>query len=216
MENVTEALKMAAAVLVFVVALGISISSFSEARQTSDMLVRYNDREYVTQYMENTGKKTREVSLETIIPTLYRAYKENFTIYFYRSDGTPLVLYKYNDEEINYINSGGEAWALANDTEKDYFIMALLYVTNTQSEQGLKDFVNNLKDRGITLFRDLNPNSLYDTIKEEKFQEEYGIYYQEDVVSGEADYSTDEEDSTSSVPDANKTKKRVITYIMQG
>ena len=37
-----------------------------------------------------------------------------------------------------------------------------------------------------------------------------------DVVSGEADYSTDEEDSTSSVPDANKTKKRVITYIMQG
>ena len=40
MENAADALKMAAAVLVFVLALGISISSFSQARYTADVLIQ--------------------------------------------------------------------------------------------------------------------------------------------------------------------------------
>ena len=32
--------------------------------------------------------------METIIPTLYKYYKENYTILFLKADGTPLPLYK--------------------------------------------------------------------------------------------------------------------------
>ena len=38
MENAVEALKMAAAVLTFVLALGIGMSSFSQAKQTSEII----------------------------------------------------------------------------------------------------------------------------------------------------------------------------------
>ena len=153
MENAAEALKMAAAILVFVVALGISISSFSEARQTSDILVTYNDREYVTQYLDSAENKTRIVGLETIIPTIYRAYKENFKIYFYTGEGKSedekLVLYTKDGENINYIDAEEETWA--NDAAKDLFIMALLYGENAidkqerYSDQVVADFKNNLE-----------------------------------------------------------------------
>ena len=49
MENVADALKMAGEMLLFILALGIGISSFSQARETSDALLRYTDREYMTQ-----------------------------------------------------------------------------------------------------------------------------------------------------------------------
>ena len=53
----------------------------------------------------------------------------------------------------------------------------------------------------------LNDEGLYDKIVGRKLKENIGIYYQE-----EAGVVEDEEDS--SVPDANKTTKRVITYTL--
>ena len=93
MENAVDALKMAAAFLSFLLALGISISSFSQARQTADILIRYSDREYVTQYMEDLGTANRIVGRETIIPAISRAYKEYYKIYFYDASGNPLELF---------------------------------------------------------------------------------------------------------------------------
>lgn len=62
----------------------------------------------------------------------------------------------------------------------------------------------------------MNGPRLYDIIKGESFEEEFGIYYQEDVVSGETDTSIDDGNySDSSTPDVNKTKKRIVTYIQQ-
>ena len=94
MEQATDALKMAFAVLVFVIALGVGINAFTEAKQTMDVLISNADRE--TEY-ENLGDSayihfndgteagkatTRYVNAETIIPTIYRAYKENYKIIF--------------------------------------------------------------------------------------------------------------------------------------
>ena len=130
MENAADALKMAAAVLVFVLALGISISSFSQARYTADVLIQYSDRDTVTQYAEDTGLRTRIVGKETIVPTIYRAYKENYKIFFYDSAGNPIALYTKLDDtgtqiEVNSIDLEkdviGESW------QQDNFIMALLY-----------------------------------------------------------------------------------------
>lgn len=57
--------------------------------------------------------------------------------------------------------------------------------------------IENFKKFGIFL----NGNNFYDTIKGKTFTEKLGVYYQEEI-QGQSD-----------TPTANKTKKRVITYI---
>ena len=47
MENAVDALKMAGAVLMFVIALSVSIVAFGQVRQTADIILDYKDRETV-------------------------------------------------------------------------------------------------------------------------------------------------------------------------
>lgn len=79
---------------------------------------------------------------------------------------------------------------LGSDEQKEEFIRALLYGEKYTNE------VDKFKISGIFL----NGSNFYDTIKGKTFKESLGIYYQEEV-QGQAD-----------TPDANRTKKRVITY----
>ena len=112
MENVTEALQMAFGVLVFVVALSISINAFGEARQTSQIILDARDREYDYSWVEdNNGSTERIVLAETIIPSIYKAYKENYKIVFKDKDGYLLAIYhRYEKDETKikpYIMIGG-------------------------------------------------------------------------------------------------------------
>ena len=220
MENAVEALKMAVAVLIFVIALGISISSFSQARQTAQTILTYTDREYDMQYISNVTSTERVVGIETIIPAIYRAYKENYKIFFYNSDGQPLKLYSKKENgivvDVNYIDLEQET--LGSDRNKDNFIMALLYGNKAKltaddgTEIDFNEFVEDLKrnNSGISL----NTNGIYDTIKENKFVEKFGVYYQEDLKN-EDDTTSGEDTESIKTPDVNKTKKRVISYYKQ-
>lgn len=192
MENATEALMMAFAVLVFVLALSISISSFSLARQTTQSIVELTDREFdytyvSTEYNEN-GKlvTSRTVGAETIIPTLYRAYKENYIVRFYNNNGDPLNVYqkKVNGSwsDVNEINLENES--IGNQEKATLFIDSIL---------------NETLSTNFTNLRNLSNSKIYATIKEKKFTEEIGIYYIEDL-------------NDSEISDNNKTEKRVITY----
>ena len=73
MENAADALKMAAAVLIFVVALSISINAFSEVRTTATTILNYKDNEYDYTYVQSNGGTERLVGLESIIPTIYKS-----------------------------------------------------------------------------------------------------------------------------------------------
>ena len=53
MENAVDALKMAAAVLTFVMALGISISTLSQAKQTAQVLINYTENYKILFYDRN-------------------------------------------------------------------------------------------------------------------------------------------------------------------
>ena len=202
MENAAEALKMAAAVLIFVLALSISINSFSEVRQTSQTILNYRDREYETTYVEDNGSTERLVGAETIIPSIYKIYQENYKIIFnIKSTG---YLYKKKitegenkgqDEEINYIDLQKEV--LGNESQKQRFIQAILYGVN--SFEGKSDVEKEFKNLGIEFN---NPNGIFEIIKNKKYKESLGVYYQEEVDS----------DSASNISENNKTKKRVITY----
>jgi len=80
MENAAEALKMAGGVLIFVLALSICINAFTNTRQGIDNIVLYSDREFLTTYVEQNKGTKRIVGAESIVPTIYRAYKENIKI----------------------------------------------------------------------------------------------------------------------------------------
>ena len=225
MENAADALKMAAAVLVFVLALGISISSFSQARTAADTLISYTDRDSVTQYAEDIGTKTRFVGKETIIPTIYRAYKENYKIFFYNSDGTPIQLYTRIRngvrESVNSIDL--ERDVIGGVNQQENFIMALLYGASGtyKREDGsamtFNDFCAELLANNSKI-KDLNSQGMYGTIlKNSTFEEKYGVYYQNDLLPEDYDPDTDISDQFDEpeTPDTNKTKKRIISYYKQ-
>ena len=96
MENAVDALKMAFAIFVFIMALSLTIYMFTMARETSDIVLQSSDVTALMEYTEVSDMigEDRIVGLETIIPTLYKYYKENYTVIFRNSDGTPLKLYE--------------------------------------------------------------------------------------------------------------------------
>lgn len=83
MENAAEALKMAAAVLIFVLALSIGVNAFAEARLVSQTILDYKDREFDTTYIDSaTVEKERTVGLETVVPSMYKSFDESYKVVF--------------------------------------------------------------------------------------------------------------------------------------
>ena len=206
MEIASEALLMAFAVLIFVLALSLGISSFSLARQTTQSIVEMTDREFDYTYVDfNSTNTSRIVGIETVIPTLYRAYRENFIVRFYQTNGEVLPVYRKKVRNIltetNEINLEKEA--VANQEKATLFVDCLLY--------------GNLKDNFNTC-ENLSSTNFYDTIKGMKFKEELGIYYIEDLEDEKQNNSnsggeiSDSDITDAEVSDVNKTEKRVITY----
>ena len=201
MENAADALKMAAAVLLFVLAISIAIFYFGQVRQASDTILNYKDREAKYVYYETeTGKYERNVNLETIIPSIFRSYLENYKIVFEDLDRP---IYKIKNKDGNLIekrtldletnqNTEYQNVVLANNEQKAEFIRGILY----------NDFITNQSDFEKKFHVSLEGcETLYNQLtKCSKITEYLGVYYQND---------------NPNEPDVNKTEKRVITYKVQ-
>ena len=212
-DNVADALKMAVAVLVFIVALGTSISSFTQARITADSILEYSDREYTYTYVDESDTTERIVGAESIIPVIYRSFKENYKIYFYEDNARtqPMVLYTKimadgTSQDINYIDlKRSDIVVFGNDREREDFVMALLYGDKINASEYGKSFVQIKESFAKNSKITLNSVGLYDKIKNNSYIEYIGEYYQEDEI-------VDGIDTDSQAPDSNKTVKRVYTY----
>ena len=212
-DNVADALKMAVAVLVFIVALGTSISSFTQARITADSILEYSDREYTYSYVDESDTTERRVGPESIIPVIYRSFKENYKIYFYEDNSRTQAMVLYTKtmadgtvQNINFIDlRRSDIVVFGNDREREDFVMALLYGDKINASEYGKTFgqikETFAKNSKITL----NSVGLYDKIKNNSYIEYIGEYYQEDEI-------VDGIDTDSQAPDSNKTVKRVYTY----
>lgn len=120
MENAVDALKIGFAVLVFIIALSLSMYMYTEARETADIVLHSSD---ITEFMEYTEliddivvakqSENRVVGVETIIPTLYKYYKENYTIIFRKADGSFLEIYKTATDSQNW-GSGSNRGLIKN------------------------------------------------------------------------------------------------------
>ena len=209
MENAADALKMAGAVLLFVLALSIIILAFGQARESADTIIDYKDREtfYIdSEYYYSGDTSERIVNLETVIPSVFRAYLENYKIVF---EGLQKPLYEL---KVTYQNENGikvtetiqkrsldletnkntkyENVVLANDDQKREFLCGILYGDYS---------ISGSKDKFEKKFRiSLGDNcDLYSQLKNKEITEYLGVYYQNDDIN---------------VPNVNKTEKRVITY----
>ena len=86
MENVTEALKMAFGVMVFVIAITLTFSMVSQARQTSDIIFQIeDDSKYFQEGLEgvtylSAGQTEREVGWDTVVSTIYRYKVEDYGV----------------------------------------------------------------------------------------------------------------------------------------
>lgn len=205
MENAADALKMAGAVLIFVLAISIAILSFGQVRETADIILDYKDRETVYidgDYYYKASGTERQVGLETIIPSITRAYLENYKIVF---DGLDNPIYILNDADKTQkksldleSNEDSKNVILANNDQKAEFLCGILY---HKFKTDKKDFE---KKFNISLE---NCSSLYDQLTQAASITEYlGVYYQDDKSSDDKDSNTED------IPEANKTEKRIITY----
>lgn len=220
MENATDALKMAGSVLLFVMALSICVVAFSQVRETIDVVLSFSDREALTienddrfYYLSDDNDTNRYVGKETIIPTIYRAYKENYKIVFKFPDN--YFLFKKNvtnkneagkiisveTKEIKKIDLKEQN--ISNDSESKIFLDGIIYgnfdtFDATNSVEAKKKF----QDHFAVI---LNDTCLFDylTSKESSYniKELLGTYYVNDVGG-----------TKENVDEVNKTTKRVITY----
>ena len=202
MENATEALKIAFGVMMFVLALTLSITSFSQATQAVEGITYMSDRETTYTYVKPASNSNRIVGVETIIPTMYNAYKENYKVYFYESftdenNNVPMYLYKYvdpnvatPDTDVYYVDLEREIFSSANEAIEH---LDILLGSRSKATKYTEQFIHS--------------EGLYEFLKDKKFEEILGEYYQEDAL--------DAANGTSSgILDVNKTKKRIITYVL--
>lgn len=209
-ENIADALKMAGSVLLFVMGLSIAILAFSQARESMDIVLSYSDRESLSiegdsrfYYLSNDNDTSRYVGKETIIPAIYRAYKENYKIVFKFPDDYYLFKQEVKnaeglneEKEISTLDLANQS--LSSDLASRQFLNGIIYGDfEYENEKSKNDYINKFK---------ITPNdiSLYQYLTEKestyKIKEYLGTYYIEDV------------NGTSEVNAVNKTEKRVITY----
>ena len=127
MENASQALIIAFSIIIFVIALTISISMFSMARATSDFVIFKSDKTNYYEYNrvnETSKRNARVVSMEAIVPTLYRYYKENYRVEFYDNEGKQLEIYESAGNPIYYFDvddeiERGEPWIGSQESFKN-------------------------------------------------------------------------------------------------
>ena len=118
MDNAVDALKIAFAMFVFVMAITVSITAFDQAKATSDEVFYMADK---TNFYEYTSDDKipdgRIVSIETIIPTLYRYYKENFNVIILDKEGKEVCTFNLEKEIQDYSKNYKNAPWLGNANE---------------------------------------------------------------------------------------------------
>ena len=111
MENSVHALLIAFAVIIFVIALTLSFNTLNKAKATADIVLYSSDRETFQEKLspdlEEAQDGGRDVTMDTVIATLVRTIKENFSVII--KEGSNEIVFDYaiqnKDVLINEINN---------------------------------------------------------------------------------------------------------------
>lgn len=120
MENAAEALKMAAAILIFIIAIASTFSLFGTAKQTADSIITMRDKQaYLDSAEVDNGilytstssvgeghaygvndKGDRIVSVDDVVSTILRYNKEKYGVTIIDNTGTVLARFDSNTEDV--------------------------------------------------------------------------------------------------------------------
>ena len=191
MENAADALKIAFAVMVFVLALSLSISCLSEANSAVQAVAFMRDRETNYTYVTPSSKLTRIVGVETVVTSMYKADGTDLVLY-YRTDNNGNRIKKDNvDIPVTYIDLKDENYANAEEAITHLNFLLGNYRSYKSNDYYTKH--SNLKKYEKQLNDDYySHGGLYNFFAGKTFIENLGEYYQG--------------------TDSTKIKKRVITY----
>lgn len=99
MENAADALKIAFAMFVFVIAITMTFTLISQAKSTADVVLYHSDETNFYEY-STSSDTNRQVSVVEVIPTLYRYYKESIGVTVNLKDNTSYTFDLNNNETI--------------------------------------------------------------------------------------------------------------------
>ena len=109
MENLSHALYLVFAMLAFVIAFSVALVLVNQLNSTTETIVYKLDGSYYDSFslgkmIEDTEDRNRSrvVGVDTIIPTLYRYYKESFSVKILDETGDLLQYFDTTTEtEVN-------------------------------------------------------------------------------------------------------------------
>ena len=149
-DNLTDAIMMAGAVLIFIIALTTSMSTFTTMRSQIDSIIEYDykldlvtdsEGNYINYHTSDSDIRT--VGVETIVSSMYRVKQENFVIYILGLDN---------------INNGITQEEITINKVKTNAIKISIDGDNWDIEKILND------------------DGLYNKMKDKKFKEYLGVY----------------------------------------
>lgn len=180
MENAVQALKTAAAVLIFVIAITVAFNMFSRAKATADAVVTSQDKQ---EYLEAAGLEStlytsseaikegskynatmttngdRIVQPDDVISTIYRYYLEKYGVTIVNAS-TKEVIARFDSATESFVQS----WT-PEDKGKDKDGKSLnaedilnIYANGYDKHPGIKDNISNDYVKDI---KDINLKSLY-------------------------------------------------------
>ena len=189
MENAVEALMMAGSILLFIIALTVTMSSFTTLRGGIDELLGQTetielakDSEGYINYMESKAEgSVRKVGIETLVTSITRGMKENYVAYI-----------KLKQAEMNDLDANTDVGIIT--TSQNVNIAGSSQPIISAGDKLIKVTI------GYDTNQDINTKlgtGLYNTLKDKTFYEYLGEY----------------QEYNPSVPDAEKVRHRIITYI---
>ena len=192
MENATDALLMAASVLLLIIALTVSISSFTSMKNQVDVILQQEEEtdlaideegNYIN-YVEG-AESVRTVAADTVISTIRRMIKEEYTVII---SGECIANGENVNSNLSEFKSEGIIKRLTTTQEYD---------GETLIGSGTYIFELSTKSKYATYITNTYMQILYDEIKGSTFKEYLGIW----------------QDGSDLVSDANKETYRIITFV---
>lgn len=139
MENAADALKMAAAILIFIIAIGASFSLFGTAKQTADSIITMRDKQAYLELAEledilyttsdsvkSDGTKFTEygdriVSVADVFSTIYRYSVESYGVTIIEKNGdNGTVIARFDTATESIIDRWDEEGAISDENKSKY------------------------------------------------------------------------------------------------
>ncbi len=235
-DNLVQALNMAFGVFVLVIALSLGMYMFSKVTTTAETLTfyadttAYYDNIEMTEVPEGKDGTTRIVGADTVIPTLYRYYKENFCVKICDANKKLIQIFDVNLEgkvnsaiadtraENQSDSSPKSNYAykkIYNDESKPYYLFGAPWLGSTENIKTRIDYFINGKAGYINnTYVDYSENVFSEIINNPENKKKF--QFEEQFISYSYTGQTMEtEDGDTLVTGAKSKDKIVIIYTIK-